>query len=89
VARLPTSIHGYSALGVIYAKMGRMAEAIRANQRVLDLAPDNLATHRNLALLYRTTGQMPQALIHARRALALAPPEQRQALEKFISRLRQ
>ena len=55
--------------------MGRLAEAVQANVRVVELAPNDLAAHRNLAVLFQAMGQMPQALAHAQRALEMAPPK--------------
>ncbi len=80
---------GHSALGVVYAKTGRLADAVHENQRVLALAPNNLASHSNLALLYRNLGKRQQALGHALQALKVAPAQQRAALERLIARLRQ
>jgi tetratricopeptide (TPR) repeat protein len=69
--------------------MGRLAEAVRQNHRVLDLEPNDLVSHRNLALLYRAMGQIQRALVYAQRVLEIIPPSERQAVENFIAQLRQ
>jgi tetratricopeptide (TPR) repeat protein len=73
----------------MYARLGRIEEAERANQRALELDPDNLITHTNLALLYWHLGKSQPALHHAQKALEAAAPEKRAPLESFIAQLRQ
>jgi tetratricopeptide (TPR) repeat protein len=67
--------------------MGRLEDAVRENQAVLALAPNDVASHRNLALLYQQLERWDEALIQARAALALTPEDQ--ALQQFVKQLEQ
>lgn len=77
----------FSSLGYIYARTGRLQEAIDANLKVLESLPDDYDSNKNLALLYQQAGQIDQALAHANRALELAPEESKADLTSFISQL--
>ena len=52
----------YSYLGVAYARVGRTADAINTNLKILELQPTNAIATRNLALLYRDQGDTQKAL---------------------------
>lgn len=85
------AIVAHSALGEMYARLGRFAEALRENRRVLELATSRrggMITHTNLALLYRHLGKPQQALHHAQQALKVSTPKQRAPLENLIAQLR-
>jgi tetratricopeptide (TPR) repeat protein len=79
--------HAWTGKAFALAELGRLEEAIEANRRVLDYAPDDLTTHRNLALLYEQAGYTALARRAARTALRLAPEEERPALRRFLREL--
>ncbi len=83
-----TSPAAHSALAYIYAKQGRLDEAITENLAVLDLLPDDYSSYKNLAILYRQQGNVDKAIAATERALALAPEQDRQALQDFLEELR-
>lgn len=66
----------YSFLGVGYARLGNIPKAIEANQKVLELQPNNVTAMRNLALLYRDQQQPDEALQWVNQAVALLGPAQ-------------
>lgn len=66
----------YSFLGVAYARLGNVAKAIEANQKVIEVQPNNVTAMRNLALLYRDQKQPEEALQWVNKAVALLGPEQ-------------
>jgi cyclophilin family peptidyl-prolyl cis-trans isomerase/tetratricopeptide (TPR) repeat protein len=85
----PDNPHGHSALAYVYARLGRVDEAIAENLTVVKLMPDDYNSHKNLALLYQQKGEFDNAIAAAEVALGLAPEEERQALQIFVEQLRQ
>jgi cyclophilin family peptidyl-prolyl cis-trans isomerase/Flp pilus assembly protein TadD len=83
----PSSALGHSALAFVYAKQGRLEEAISENQNVLELLPDDYNSLKNLAILYQQTEDLPKAIEAAQGALPLAPEEERPALQAFLEQL--
>jgi cyclophilin family peptidyl-prolyl cis-trans isomerase/tetratricopeptide (TPR) repeat protein len=78
----------HSALAYIYARQGRIDEAISENLAVLDLAPDDYNSLKNLAILYREKGDIDAAIAVSEQAMALAPEQDRAALETYLEQLR-
>jgi cyclophilin family peptidyl-prolyl cis-trans isomerase/tetratricopeptide (TPR) repeat protein len=85
----PDNPHGHSALAYVYARLGRVDEAIAENLTVVKLMPDDYNSHKNLALLYQQEGEFENAIAAAEVALGLAPEDERQALQIFVEQLRQ
>ena len=54
---------------------------------VKTLAPNDLATRRNLSILYRDVGNAPKALEEARFAMNLAPQDQKPQYAALIREL--
>ncbi len=84
----PNTAQIYSSLGYIYARTGRLPEAIEANNKVLESLPNDFDSHKNLAILYQQSGQIDQALAHAQAALETAPAESKPDIEAFINQLK-
>ncbi len=84
----PGNVLAHSALAYIYAKSGRLDEAITENLTVLSLVPGDYSSHKNLAILYQQTGQVAEAISHAEQALAVAPEADKAALQAFISQMK-
>lgn len=78
----------HSALAFIYAKQGRLDEAVTENLAVLDLVPDDYNSYKNLAILYRELGDIFKALSATEQALDLAPEQEREALQLYLEQLR-
>ncbi|GIW08180.1 MAG: hypothetical protein KatS3mg060_2985 [Dehalococcoidia bacterium] len=84
----------HSALGFIYNAQGNTRAAIEANETVAALAPNDLATRRNLALLYRDLANQTndpaartKAIEEAKVAMNLAPANERPAFAQLIAEL--
>jgi cyclophilin family peptidyl-prolyl cis-trans isomerase/tetratricopeptide (TPR) repeat protein len=77
----------HSALAYIYARQGRLDEAIGENLAVLELVPNDYNSLKNLAILYRENGDIDAALSTAEQALAIAPEQDRAALETYLEQL--
>ena len=56
---------------------------------MLELAPNDYATHKNLAMIYQQLARLEEAIAAAETALELAPESDWPALEDFIVQLRQ
>jgi cyclophilin family peptidyl-prolyl cis-trans isomerase/tetratricopeptide (TPR) repeat protein len=78
----------HSALAYLYARQGRLDEAISENLAVLDLAPGDYNSFKNLAILYREKGNIEEAISVAEQALAIAPEQDRAALETYLEQLK-
>ena len=52
----------YAWLGLVYLQVGRTNDAVAANERAIDLAPDNLAAYQNLAGLHLQFGRTNDAI---------------------------
>ncbi len=85
----PKDPRGYSGMAYALAKMGRIEEAIAANQQVLQLRPGDLSALQNLALLYRQLGDYDKALQYARKALKAAPEAQKPSIQALINQIEQ
>jgi len=79
----------HSMLAYVYARMGKLDQAISENLAVLDLVPDDYHSYKNLAILYQQTGDIPKAIAAAEQAQTIAPEGEKLALETFLEQLRQ
>ena len=77
----------HSALAYVYARQGRLEEAIAENLAVLSLLPDDYNSYKNLAILYQQTGNIDKAIENAQGALDLAPEEDKEILRTYIDQL--
>ncbi len=84
----PDNPYAHSALAYVYAKQGRLDEAIAENEVVVGLMPDDYNSFKNLALLYEQRGAVGSAIGATERALLLAPENEVQALQIFMQQLR-
>lgn len=75
-------------LGVLYGRLGRLAEARAEFQKALDIGPPASAIYFNLALISLQTGEYGEAQNWAQKALKLDPANRRAeiALEIALSR---
>jgi len=83
----PKLLAAWSGKAAALAQLDRTDAAIDTLQRALQVAPNDLIIHRNLALLYRRRGQVDLALTEARAALAVARQADRSSLETLIADL--
>lgn len=82
-----SDIEAHSSLGYIYAQRGNLEEAIRHNQAIIELSPNDYDSLKNLAILHRQTEQYQAALDYARQAQAVAPDGEAGNWDQFISEL--
>jgi cyclophilin family peptidyl-prolyl cis-trans isomerase/tetratricopeptide (TPR) repeat protein len=85
----PSNALAHSALAYVYARQGRLEEAISENLQVLELLPNDYNSLKNLAILYQQVGDIPKAIEAAELALPLAPETEQEALQAFLEQLRQ
>lgn len=69
----PQQAFGWKVLGAALAMMGHSAQALAAQQRAVELAPQDAEAHCNLANSLRDLGALAQAAAGFRRALAIRP----------------
>ena len=60
-------------LGLVYARQGRMADAIRECEAALRLDPDHYGAHAQLGVALAAAGRLDEAVAHLRRASELRP----------------
>ncbi|NLE76830.1 MAG: tetratricopeptide repeat protein [Chloroflexi bacterium] len=85
----PDYAQARSALGVIYARQGRVQEAMEENLRVLAKTPNDYISHRNLAYLYMQTGQLADAQGYAWAATNLAPNQDATMMNDLVLEIAQ
>ncbi len=72
-AQRPANPRGHFGLGVAYASLGQLDEAIGHYQDALALDPDDARTHNNLAIVYARQGWKADAVKEYETALRLQP----------------
>jgi Flp pilus assembly protein TadD len=77
--RDPRDAAALADLGAAYAMMGRFADATRALDASVGLAPDNARAHFNLGLIAATLGRPADAAAHFEAALRLDPQDRETA----------
>ncbi|NVB81133.1 MAG: tetratricopeptide repeat protein [Kofleriaceae bacterium] len=77
----------YRRLGAIQAELGKVPQAIGFYGKVLDLEPNDPATHDALAELHLAGGRYDDAVASLRSRAALAPPAERIRLLERIGNL--
>lgn len=83
------SVAAWSRLAYAYAKAELWDDAIAANLKVLDLAPEDYVTLRNLVYIYYTRQDSAAALEYLDRALAVATDDEAAALLALRQQLNQ
>jgi tetratricopeptide (TPR) repeat protein len=87
----PDFAQAQGVLAYIYAQQGKLAEAIQANLKLINMSPTDpniWNTHKNLALLYQQTGDFPSAINEAQIAASIAPTNDRLQLQAYAVQLR-
>ena len=87
----PDLAQAQGVLAYIYAQQGKLAEAIQANLKLINMSPTDpniWNTHKNLALLYQQTGDFPSAINEAQIAASIAPTNDRLQLQAYAAQLR-
>ncbi len=79
----------HSALAYVYARQGRLEEAVAENLNVLSLLPNDYSSYKNLAILYQQLGEIDKAIDSTERALEVAPEEDKEILRNFLDQLKQ
>ena len=82
-----TQTAGWSAMAYAYNKLGDIDKAIEANLKVLELAPTDYDTLKNVALLYQSKGDLTQSLVYAQQALQVSTGDQTTLMTQFIQEL--
>ena len=71
--RFPGHPFGWTILGAVLLKTGRLSEAAEAMARGIELSPRDAVAHANLGLVLKDLGRLDEAEAGYRRALALRP----------------
>ncbi len=69
--QFPTHQFGWKVLGLVFGQTGRKSEAVNANQRAVQLAPQDAAAHSNLGVTLQKLGRLEEAEASCRQSIAL------------------
>jgi hypothetical protein len=69
--RCPSYVEVVGLLGGLYTRVGRIADGLRMDRKLVRLEPDNPTAHYNLACSLALSKKRPDALRSLRKALAL------------------
>ena len=69
--RCPDYTEVVSLLGGLYTKVGRVADGLRMDRKLVKLEPDNATAHYNLACSLALCKKRPDALKSLRKAVSL------------------
>ena len=69
--QFPEHQFGWKMLGAVFGNTNRLPEAIAANQKAIQLAPQDAETHNNLGNALKDLGKFDEAEICLRQAVAL------------------
>ncbi len=69
--RCPGYVEVVSLLGGLYTKVGRIADGLKMDRKLVRLEPDNATAHYNLACSLALSNKRPDALKSLRKAVSL------------------
>ena len=69
--RVPDYVDVVSLLGGLYTKVGRIADGLKMDRKLVRLEPDNATAHYNLACSLALSNKRPDALRSLRKAVSL------------------
>ena len=71
--QFPEHQFGWKALGIILGQAGRLSESLVANQKFVELAPQDTEAHNNLGNTLKELGRLVEAEVSYRQAVAMKP----------------
>jgi Flp pilus assembly protein TadD/2-polyprenyl-3-methyl-5-hydroxy-6-metoxy-1,4-benzoquinol methylase len=69
----PKHAFAWKVLGAVLGATGKMSEAVVANQKAVDLSPQDAEAHSNLGATLKEQGKLDQALVSYTQAVILKP----------------
>ena len=69
----PRHQFGWKVLGAVLGQTGRKSEAVNANQKAVELSPQDAEAHSNLGNTLKELGRLDEAEASLRQAIALKP----------------
>jgi tetratricopeptide (TPR) repeat protein len=69
----PNHPFGWKALGVLFQKTGKLKDSVIANQKVLEISPNDEEAHYNLGITLQGLGRPQDAEISYKKAIAIKP----------------
>ena len=73
IQEFPTHQFGWKILGAILGQSGRLGEAVIANQKAVELSPQDAHVHSNLGVTLQELGRLEEAEVSYTQAIALKP----------------
>jgi tetratricopeptide (TPR) repeat protein len=71
--KYPDHQFGWKALGAVYKQLGRLTEAISANQIAVELYPKDSEAHNNLGIALHEIGRLEEAQTCYQKAITIKP----------------
>lgn len=69
----PRHQFGWKALAAVLRQTGRTTEAVKANQKAVELSPEDAEAHSNLGVMLKELGRLEEAEASYTQAIALKP----------------
>jgi tetratricopeptide (TPR) repeat protein len=64
---------GWKVLGVLFQKVGKLKDSLIANQKVLEISPNDAEAHYNLGITLKELGRLEDAVTSYNKAVAIKP----------------
>lgn len=71
--RFPHAVAGWKALSLAHHSLGKLGDALRSTQKLLEILPDEALSHARLGLIQIKLGHLPEAEASLLHAIALDP----------------
>ena len=73
ISEFPQHPFGWKVLGALFGQAGRSDEALDANKKVVDLAPEDPEAHNNFGIILEEQGKIKEAEASLIKAITLKP----------------
>jgi tetratricopeptide (TPR) repeat protein len=69
----PNHPFGWKVMGALFKKTGKLEDSVVANQKVLEISPNDAEAHSNLGITLKELGRLEDAEISCKQAIAIKP----------------
>ena len=69
----PNHPFGWKVLGALFKQIGKLQDSLIANQKVLEISPNDAETHSNLGITLQELGRLEEAEASYSKAIAIKP----------------
>jgi tetratricopeptide (TPR) repeat protein/2-polyprenyl-3-methyl-5-hydroxy-6-metoxy-1,4-benzoquinol methylase len=73
IEQYPNHPFGWKVLGALSKQIGKLQDSLIANQKVLEISPNDAGAHSNLGITFKELGRLEDAETSYKRAIAIKP----------------